>query len=104
MRSMFFFVVAANAIAAVLVSILSLFVPFLQAMKVIDLMFFTGVIFWLISSVIRLGSQRVKKDWKRDEVIVTDPQIVLSTSNLAARFLIAGIPGIAGAIIWGFFY
>jgi hypothetical protein len=61
------------------------------------------VLFWLISTVIRLGDKRFKKAKASHEVTLTDPQIVLQSSNLATRFLVAGLPGILGAIIIGSF-
>ncbi|WP_196160222.1 hypothetical protein [Reinekea sp. G2M2-21] len=93
-----------NLIAATVIIVLRLASPYVASFMWIDTLFLTGVFFWLISTIVRLSSKRFKKEWNRNEVIVTDPQIVLHSNSLAARFLAAGLPGILGAIIWGFFY
>lgn len=104
MWSLVKFTILCNAVAAVLVFSLRLVSDYVASWLVIDLMFLTGVFFWFISTVVRIGSKRFKKEWQRDEVILTDPQLVLHSNNIATRFLVAGLPGILGAIIWGFFY
>jgi hypothetical protein len=104
MRHFLFFTLWTNALAAVLWILLRFLSDTIASWKVIDLFFLTGVTFWLISTIVRLSSKRVKKEWNRNEVTLTDPQLVISSNNMATRFLIAGIPGIAIAIIWGFFY
>ena len=98
------FCVLANISAFALTCLAYFTIPPVGQMKVIDLLFIIGVLFWLISTVVRLFNKRVKKEWNKDQVTLSDPQLVISTDNLATRFLIAGMPGILGAIIWGFFY
>lgn len=104
MRNLMFFTLWTNALAAAVWFIARLVSSYVASWLVIDLMFLTGVFFWFISTVVRLSSKRVKKEWNRNEVTLTDPQIVISSNNWATRFLVAGLPGILGAIIWGFFY
>ena len=104
MGSLIKFTVLSNAVAALLIIVTRQFSDYLASWAWIDLMFITGVLFWFTSTVVRLSSKRFKKEWNRSEVIVTDPQIVLHSNSIAARFLAAGLPGIVGAITWGFFY
>lgn len=104
MRRLLIFTLWTNALAAALIFLLRLISPYLASWKLIDLMFLTGIGFWLLSSVVRLSTKRFKKEWNRNDVELTDPQLVISTENLATRFLIAGLPALVGALIWGFFY
>ncbi len=104
MWSLVKFTVISNAIATTVIFVLRLLSDYVASWMVIDLMFITGVLFWLISTLARLGSKRFKKEWQKNEVVLTDPQLVMHSNSIATRFLVAGIPGIAGAIIWGFFY
>jgi len=104
MFSLFKFTLAANLLVAIILMPAYLFIPFVGATKVIDITFLSGVFFWLISTVVRIGQKRFRKEWRSHEVIVTDPQIVLRSNSWALRFLVAGVPGISGAIIWGAFF
>ncbi|EAR07438.1 hypothetical protein [Reinekea blandensis] len=104
MQRLIVFTVLSNLLALMVVFLLRVLVASIAAMKPIDLMFLTGVAFWLVSSVIRLSTKRLKKEWNRNEMELTDPQLVISTESLSARFLIAGAFPLLGAVIWGFFY
>jgi hypothetical protein len=98
------FTLLTNALAALLLALAYWLIPAVNQIKIVDLMFLTGVLFWLISTVVRISSKRYKKEWKRHDVTLTDPQLVMQTNNLAFRFLIAGILPIAGSIIVGTIY
>lgn len=104
MFNVFKFVVLTNLAAAIVVTLAYFFIPVINNMKPVDLMFIVGVTFWVISTFVRIGNKRFKKEWQRNEVITTDPQIVLHANSIAAKFLAAGVPGIAGSIIWGTFF
>lgn len=101
MLSLLRFTLLSNLAAALLVALLVWLSDYVASLKLVDIMFLTGVCFWLVSTLIRLSSKRFKKEWNRDEVIVTDPQIVMHANSWALRFLIAGLPGIVSAIILG---
>jgi len=101
MRSLFLFTLASNSLAFVVVALSYFLIPALQNFKPIDLMFLTGVLFWLVSTMIRLSNKQVKKEWHRNEVITADPEYVIRGKSLAFQFLIAGLPGIVGAVVWG---
>ena len=104
MRDLIKFTIFCNLLAIVLIFLVRMISHNVATWKPIDLMFLTGVFFWLMSTLVRLGGQRFKQDWERNETIVTDPQLVLHSNSLAFRFLIAGVPGILGALVWGVFY
>lgn len=104
MRRLLSFTLLTNAAALAVLILLRLISPTLAALKPIDLMFLTGVFLWLVSSVVRLSTKRMKKEWNRNNMELTDPQLVISTDSLATRFLVAGALPLAGAIVWGFFY
>lgn len=101
MRQILLFTLLANAIAAAVLLLSYWLIPPMSNVKPVDALFLTGLLFWCLSTVIRLSTKRVKKEWNRNEVIVTDPQVVMHASSWAFRFLIAGIPGIAVSILLG---
>jgi hypothetical protein len=101
MWSLLKFTLITNTIAAFVILAARLLSNDVADMLIVDLMFITGVLFWLMSTVVRLGDKRFKKAKTSHEVTLTDPQIVLKSNNLATRFLAAGVPGILGAIIVG---
>ncbi len=104
MLAILIFTALSNLCALIIVSLSYFVLPFMQSVKPIDAMFLVGIFFWAISTVVRLSAKRVKKEWNRNEVIVTDPQIVIRSSSWAFKLLIAGIPGILGSIVWGTFF
>jgi hypothetical protein len=101
MWSLLKFTVITNLIAAAVIATARLVSGYMASLLIVDLMFLTGVLFWLMSTVVRLSDKRFKKARASHEVTLTDPQIVLKSNNLATRFLVAGVPGILGAIIVG---
>lgn len=104
MRRLIIFTLLTNAATLAVLFALRLISPTVAALKAIDLLFLTGVLLWLVSSVVRLSTKRMKKEWNRNTMELTDPQLVISTDSLATRFLIAGAVPLATAIVWGFFY
>lgn len=104
MRQLVLFTLWTNALAIALIALTRLISPTIADWKLIDLMFLTGVFFWFLSTVVRLSNKRIKKEWNKTEMSLTDPQLVISSDSLATRLLIAGLPALLGSLIWGFFY
>ncbi|TCS38149.1 hypothetical protein [Reinekea marinisedimentorum] len=101
MRQIVTFTLIANAIAGALLALCYWLIPAMSSVKPVDALFLTGIFFWCVSTIMRLSTKRVKKEWNRNEVIITDPQLVMHASSWAFRFLIAGIPGIVASIALG---
>jgi len=99
MGSMLKFSLLANLAAAALLGLLYGAVPLIQQAEPIDLLFFTGLLFWLGSTLVRLSSRRFKKGLRADDVTLTDPQLVLQANSLALKLLLAGVPALLMAVL-----
>jgi len=99
MWSVMKFSLLANLAAAGLLGLLYAWVPQIQQAEPIDLLFFTGLLFWLGSTLVRLSNRRFKKGLRADDVSLTDPQLVLQANSLALKLLLAGAPALLVAVL-----
>ncbi|WP_320822584.1 hypothetical protein [Reinekea sp.] len=99
MWSVLKFSLFANLAAAGLLALLYLGVPQIHQAEPIDLLFFTGLLFWLGSTLVRLSNRRFKKGLRADDIGLTDPQQVLQANSLALKLLLAGVPALLVAVL-----
>jgi len=104
MKTVLGFALLANLGAAGLIGLLSLWWPQVQQAEPIDLVFFTGLLFWFGSTLVRLSGRRFNKGVRPDQVSLTDPQLVLQANSLALKLLVAGWPGLLSALVYTLLY